>query len=76
MPQFSDEDQGKDVTLEGEKVGVVQSVDQGTAEVNPDAGITDQIKAKLNWGEADANTYPMRTEDVERITDDEVQLKS
>lgn len=42
------DDEGKDVvTAEGEKVGIVKSVDRGTAHVDPDPGMTDEMKSKM-----------------------------
>jgi len=76
MAQFSDSDEGKPVVMGDEKVGMVQEVRGNTAHVNPDAGITDKIKASLDWGDSDEDTYPLDESRVDAITDDEVRLRS
>jgi len=68
-------DEGKRViNADGEELGVVADVTAGTAHVNPDAGITDKIKAKLGWEDPDEETYRLPSESVENITDDEVRI--
>ncbi|MFC4548727.1 MULTISPECIES: PRC-barrel domain containing protein [Halorussus] len=76
MVEFSDSDEGKPVKMDGEKVGMIKTVEHGTAYVDPDAGITDKIKAKLDWGERDEDTYPLQERAVDTITDDEIRLRS
>ena len=76
MAQFSEDDEGKPVVMGDEKVGMVQKVEGDTAHVDPDAGVTDRIKASLDWGEADGDTYPLHGEMVDTITDDEVRLRT
>ncbi|WP_128476691.1 PRC-barrel domain containing protein [Halorussus pelagicus] len=76
MAQFSDSDEGKPVTMGDEKVGMIAEVEHGTAYVDPDAGITDRIKATLDWGDRDEDTYPLDESRVDAITDDEVRLRS
>ena len=75
MAQFSDDDEGKSVVMEGEKVGMIQRVESGTAYVDPDPSITDRIKSSLDWGDVDEDTYPLGEEQVDVITDDEVRLR-
>jgi hypothetical protein len=58
-----------------EKVGMITEVESGTAYVDPDAGITDKIKATLDWGDTDEDTYPLQEDAVDSITDDEVRLQ-
>lgn len=76
MAQFSDADEGKPVMMGDEKVGMITKVERGTAHVDPDAGITDKIKATLDWGDQDEDTYPLQEQAVDTITDDEVRLRS
>ncbi|NHN60945.1 MULTISPECIES: PRC-barrel domain containing protein [Halorussus] len=76
MAQFSEDDEGKDVVMGDDKVGTVQEVRGDTAYVNPDAGITDKIKASLDWGDDDEDTYPLEADQVDAVTDDEVRLRS
>ena len=76
MARFSDSDEGKPVMMGDDKVGMVQEVRGDTAYVNPDAGITDKIKASLDWGDTDEDTYPLDESRVDAVTDDEVRLRS
>ncbi|WP_276299170.1 PRC-barrel domain containing protein [Halorussus lipolyticus] len=76
MAEFSEDDEGKSVVADGEEVGIVSEVEHGTAYVDPDPGITDKIKAKLDWGERDEDTYPLQEQAVDSITDDEIRLRS
>jgi hypothetical protein len=73
---FSDDDEGKRVVnANGDRIGIVQSVERGTAHVDPDPGVTDTIKSKLGWGDSDAETYALDDDTVDSITDDEVHLR-
>ncbi|MXV62393.1 PRC-barrel domain containing protein [Natronorubrum sp. JWXQ-INN-674] len=73
---FTNDDEGKRVVNEnGETVGLVEHVEAGSVHVDPDPGITDSIKSKLGWGDADEETYALNTDNVEAITDDEIRLR-
>ena len=73
---FTEDDEGKRVVnANGDEIGVVHDVERGTAYVNPDPGMTDTIKSKLGWGQADDETYALDAENVETITNDEVRLE-
>ena len=73
---FTDDDEGKRVVnSQGDKIGVVTEVRGGSVHVDPDPGITDSIKSKLGWGDADDDTYQMDDSNVEEITDDEIRLE-
>lgn len=73
---LTDDDEGKRVvTTDGDEVGVITEVRAGTAYVEPDPGMFDKIKAKLDWGEAGEDTYPIGAADVTDVTDDEVRLR-
>jgi hypothetical protein len=76
MAQFSEDDQGKSVVMGGEKVGMIQRVEGGKAYVDPDPNLTDRVKATLDWGDMDEDTYPLQDDMVDTITDDEVRLRS
>lgn len=74
--QLTADDEGKDVVNpEGKKIGVVQTVQAGTAHVNPDPGLTDEVKSTLGWGDADENTYALDAHQIESITDTEIQVR-
>ncbi|WP_255169297.1 PRC-barrel domain containing protein [Natrononativus amylolyticus] len=73
---FTDDDEGKPVVnANGERIGMIEAVEGGMVHVDPDPGVTDTIKSKLGWGDADEETYTLEEENVESITDDEVQLR-
>jgi hypothetical protein len=74
--QLTEEDEGKRVmTTDGDKVGMVTEVRGGTAYVDADPGMFDSIKSKLGWGDTDEDTYPLSSDDVGEVTDDEVRLR-
>lgn len=67
---------GKRVINEvGDEIGIVSGVRAGTAYVDPDPGISEEIMTKLGWDDIDEDDYPLREAEVERITDDEVHLR-
>jgi len=74
---LNDSDEGKPVVnTNGEKIGIVAAVEDGTAHVNPDPGITDTISSKLGWGSGDPDeTYELQSDRVHTVTDDEIRLK-
>jgi hypothetical protein len=76
MAELSGDDQGKAVVMGDQKVGMIERVEGGRAYVDPDPGITDQVKATLDWGDVDEDSYPLPDESVDTITDDEVRLRS
>jgi hypothetical protein len=75
MARISEDDEGKSVVMDGDKIGIVQDVRGDTAYVNPDAGITDKIKATLDWGDTDEDTYPLEESQIDAVTDDEIRLQ-
>lgn len=73
---LSEDDEGKRlVTTDGEEVGMIAEVRGGTAYVEPDPGMFDSIKAKLDWGDAGDDTYPVGPDEITEVTDDEVRLR-
>lgn len=76
MATITDDDEGKSVVVEGEKVGIVSEIRGGTAYVDPDPSMTDSVKSKMGWGEADEETYPIRDDSISDVTDDEVRLST
>lgn len=74
---ITEEDEGKKVVgSTGDKIGIVSSVRGGTAYVDPDPGLTDNIKSKLGWGDVDQDDYPLDESNIESVTDDEIRLGS
>lgn len=74
---FREDDVGKRVVIaDGTGIGQVVEVTDETARVDPDPGVTDRIAARLGWSEADRESYALRAEDVDSVTDDEVRLSA
>ena len=72
----TDDDQGKTVVnSDGQEIGMVTEVKSGTAYVNADPGITDTIRSKLGWGDADEDDYALGEDHIDSVTDDEIRLK-
>ncbi len=72
----SDDEDKRVISSDGDAIGMITEVEGSTAYVDPDPGITDSVKTKLGWGESDEDTYALRDEHVETVTDDEVRLGS
>jgi hypothetical protein len=73
--KITDDDEGKPVVgPEGDPVGVVEEVSGEKAYVDPEPGLVDRLRARLGWGNADEGDYALTEENIERITDDEVEL--
>jgi hypothetical protein len=72
---IDDSDEGKEVVnADGQKIGIISEVKGDRAHVDPDPGVTDKIRAKLGWGDAD-DTYTLPSDSIANITDDEVRLE-
>jgi hypothetical protein len=75
--ELSADDRGKDVVDEdGKTIGIVAEVEGQTAYIDPEPGLTDRLKARLNWGGHGDDDYPIETAKIAEITDDEVVLRS
>lgn len=72
----TEDDEGKTVVdASGKKIGLVANVEGGTVYVDPHPSITDRIKAELELGDMDDDdAYPITSDQIVRITDDEVEL--
>lgn len=66
------------VDAAGEKVGIVSEVkaDENLLFVDTHPGIAARIQAALGWGDENRDDYRLGVKAIERITDDEVVLKS
>lgn len=74
-PVLTEDDQGKRVVdRSGETIGMIEEVQAGTAYVDPHPGLVDKIKAALDWGDVEEDTYPIDEGQIEAVTDDEVRL--
>jgi hypothetical protein len=72
---ITEHDEGKKVVNKaGKEIGMVSKVEGQNVHVDPDPGLTDTIKSKLGWGDADDDTYALNQTDIASVTDDEVRL--
>ncbi|QLK25366.1 hypothetical protein HYG81_14925 [Natrinema zhouii] len=75
--ELSQDDQGKDVVDEsGQQIGMVAEVEGQTAYVDPEPGLTDRLKARMDWGGHGDDDYPVESSQILEITDDEVVIRS
>jgi len=75
--ELSQDEQGKDVIDEsGQQIGMVAEVEGQTAYVDPKPGLTDRLKARLDWGSHGDKDYPVDASQIKEITDDEVVIHS
>ena len=75
MAKISDDEQGKKVVnRDGETIGMVSDVRGDHLYVDPDPGVTDKVKSKLGWEEADEDDYAVKEMHIDTVTDDEVRL--
>ena len=76
--RFSEDDEGKKVVdSHGHTVGIVEDVENGTAYVDPDPGVTEKVKSALGWTSedaTDADTFALPDEYVDTVTEDAVNL--
>ncbi len=74
-PTLTESEVGKTVINEdGDEVGLVMEVENGTAHVDPDPGLTDTIMSKIGWSDKDSETYRLESSRVETITDDHIRV--
>ncbi|MFC4449151.1 PRC-barrel domain containing protein [Halorussus aquaticus] len=76
--EFTEEDESASVfDADREKIGVVTEVRDGTAYVEPEPSLTEELKAKLDWGshEADEDAYALRADWIDE-RDDEILLRT
>jgi hypothetical protein len=74
--QLTEDDEGKKVvSADGDEIGRITEVRGGTAYVDPDPGMFDTVKAKLNWGDAGEDSYPLEADHVADVTDNEIRLR-
>lgn len=72
---LTDADEGKRVIdAAGNDIGIVSTVEGNTGLVDPDPSLTDDIKAALGLGDADKDHFPLQTENIAEVTDDEIRL--
>ena len=75
--EFTDEDRGKPVhNPYGTHIGKISDVrdGRGQVEIEDASSLTEKLKSALGWDDSD-DTYELRSEDVDSVTDDEVRLR-
>lgn len=76
MANITESDEGKSVVRDDTTIGIVATVEHGTAYVEPDPGLTDKLKAQLGWGDIDEEVFPLQEGDIADVTDDEIRLRT
>jgi len=70
------DDMGKKVFDEtGEELGIVSDVKSGSLYIDPHPSLTDRIRARLDWGDRDEESYPIEEDKIDEITGDRVILR-
>ena len=73
---FTDDDEGRTVVdASGSPLGLVTTVVDDTAYVDPQPGVAEQIKASLGWGDADSDEYTVHQDAIEARNGDELRLR-
>mgnify|MGYP000297795179 CR=1 FL=1 len=73
----TDDDTGKRVVnSSGVELGVITTVEDGVAHLEPDPGVTETVRSKLGWSEADGGDYTLEADRIDIVTADEVRVKS
>lgn len=76
-PELTSDDEAKPVfDGQGERIGIVAEVSEGTAYVDPSPGIDSNLKSKLGWGPTEQATYPLRHDAIEAVDDEAIRLRS
>lgn len=76
MAEITEDERAKRVIDgSGNQIGIVDDVSDGTAYVDPDRDIPDELKSKLGWGADERSTYPLRNDAIDAISDDEIRLR-
>lgn len=77
MPQeFEKEHEGMHVvTRAGDTVGKVESVHGKTAEVKPEAGLSQSIRRRLGWTDKDMETFKLDYSNIREVKGDKIHLK-
>lgn len=62
-------------TSDGEEVGTIENVAGDTVHVKPNSSLSQSVRNRIGWTEADQDQYELRHDKVEMINDHEVRLK-
>jgi hypothetical protein len=63
------------VDRDGEEVGTVTAVRDGTAYVDPDRGAFEKLAGRMGWEDVGRDAYPLPEASIERITNEEVHVR-
>ncbi|HMB49102.1 MAG TPA: PRC-barrel domain containing protein [Natronoarchaeum rubrum] len=75
MTELTDDAVGKTVVgANGKELGVVASVENETAHVDPNPSLAEQVMSTIGWEDADEEDYRV-TEDMVDHVDEEVVLQ-
>ncbi len=75
MATLSEEDEGKFLMdSEGEQLGIVSEVSDGTAYVDPDPNIGEAWLEVFGWGSAADDDLTVPGEVVDTVTDQEIRV--
>ncbi|ESP87680.1 hypothetical protein [Candidatus Halobonum tyrrellensis] len=75
MATLTEEDSGKIlVDAEGEELGIVTGVENGTAYFDPDPSVSEGVLAAFGHADTDSDDLELPFDSVETVTDDEVRL--
>lgn len=62
------------VDSDGNEIGVVSRVRDGTLYVQPDPGLSDAMHSELGWGHVEKDAYPLASSEVQTVTNDEIRV--
>lgn len=76
MQALTDDEIGKQVVSGTKDVGIVSDVDTDTQTlyVDPEPSLTDRIKATLDWGDTDDDSYLVDADQIEAVDDEVVRI--
>lgn len=75
--ELTSDDEAKPVfDGQGERIGVVDEVSEGTAYVDPSTSIDSDLKSRLGWGPTEQATFPLRHDAIEAVDDEAIRLRS
>lgn len=60
----------------GERIGTVERVDEGTPLVDREPGLGQTVIQALGWKEVQADVYPIRPPTIETVTSAAIYLRS
>ncbi|WP_459190716.1 PRC-barrel domain containing protein [Halosimplex sp. J119] len=73
--RVTEEDVGKPVVHDGERVGKVVAYENETPFVDPNPGIAETVAAKLGVEDHGAEAFPLHTETVADVDEEAIRLR-